>query len=286
MGELRLGCSGWNYPDPPPNGWLGVFYPSKDTRMLKYYSQYFDTAEMDSTFYEKYYSKMTRETFIGLVRATPEDFQFSIKIPETITHKKRLDMNKGGIDDLSEFLYKISPLKDSNKLGTLLIQLPPSFTVKEFRNTEKFLDGLPSGYDFAVEFRHKSWSTEGPWEMLKQYNVATVITDCPDEELQFLSEVTATANHSFVRWHGRKKGFWYDYLYSKEELTPWVDKVNKIIEQTKVTRGYFNNHMAGKAVLNALQFKEMNTELTEKERSVMNQANDYLSGKAGIEKWM
>ena len=271
---------------PTPNGWLGVFYPSKATRMLKYYSQYFDTAEMDSTFYEKYYSKMTRETFIGLVRATPEDFQFSIKIPETITHKKRLDMNKGGIDDLSEFLYKISPLKDSNKLGTLLIQLPPSFTVKEFRNTEKFLDGLPSGYDFAVEFRHKSWSTEGPWEMLKQYNVATVITDCPDEELQFLSEVTATANHSFVRWHGRKKGFWYDYLYSKEELTPWVDKVNKIIEQTKVTRGYFNNHMAGKAVLNALQFKEMNTELTEKERSVMNQANDYLSGKAGIEKWM
>ena len=286
MGELRLGCSGWNYPDLPPKGWLGVFYPSKDTRMLKYYSQYFDTAEMDSTFYEKYYSKMTRETFIGLVRATPEDFEFSIKIPETITYKKRLDMNKGGIDDLSEFLYKISPLKDSNKLGTLLIQLPPSFTVKEFRNTEKFLDGLPSGYDYAVEFRHKSWRTEGPWEMLKQYNVATVITDCPDEELQFLSEVTATANHSFVRWHGRKKGFWYDYLYSKEELTPWVDKVNRIMEQTKVTRGYFNNHMAGKAVLNALQFKEMNTDLTEKERSVMNQANDYLSGKAGIEKWM
>ncbi len=145
---------------------------------------------------------------------------------------------------------------------------------------------MPKGYDYAIEFRHESWRTEGPWEMLKHYNIATVITDCPDEELQFLSEATITADHSFIRWHGRNKGFWYDYLYSKEELKPWVEKVNKIMTQTRITRGYFNNHLSGKAVVNALQFKEMNGELDANERNALRQAQDFLEGKAGIQQWM
>ena len=286
MGELIVGCSGWNYPDPPPDGWLGVFYPRKDIRMLKYYSRFFNTAEMDATFYEKFYSQMARETFLGLVKATPDNFQFSVKVPETITHKKRLDMTKGVTHDLTEFLYKISPLKFSNKLATILIQLPPSFTVKEFRKTEKFLDALPKGYDYALEFRHESWKTEGPWEMLKHYNIAAVITDCPDEELQYLAEPAVTADHAFIRWHGRNNGFWYDYLYSKEELKPWVEKVTAIREQTRITRGYFNNHLGGKAVLNALQFRSMTGKITEEERRTMREVEDYLAGKAGMQKWM
>jgi uncharacterized protein YecE (DUF72 family) len=52
--------------------------------------------------------------------------------------------------------------KFHNKLGTVLIQLPPTFTVKEFRNTEEFLDRLPTGYDYAIEFRNPSWNSEGP----------------------------------------------------------------------------------------------------------------------------
>jgi hypothetical protein len=75
MGELLLGCSGWNYPDTPDKGgWTGVFYPDKDTKRLRYYSQFFNTAEMDSSFYEKFYSQMTKGTFIGMSRATPEKF--------------------------------------------------------------------------------------------------------------------------------------------------------------------------------------------------------------------
>jgi hypothetical protein len=73
MDELLLGCSGWNYPDnPDKGGWTGVFYPDKVTKRLRYYSQFFDTAEMDSTFYEKFYSHMTKGTFIGMTRATRE----------------------------------------------------------------------------------------------------------------------------------------------------------------------------------------------------------------------
>ena len=67
---------------------------------------------------------MTKGTFIGMVKATPEKFQFSVKVPETITHQKRLDINKSVITDFEEFLDKISPLKDSNKLGANTITTP------------------------------------------------------------------------------------------------------------------------------------------------------------------
>ena len=293
--SVLVGCSGWNYGDTQDRGgWTGVFYPDKKTKRLRYYSQFFNTAEMDSIFYEKFYSQMTKGTFIGMARATPEKFQFSVKVPETITHKKRLDINKGAMVDFEEFLDKISPLKTANKLGTILIQLPPSFTVSDFKNIEGFLDRLPSSssssssghsYDYAVEFRHPSWSTEGPWDMLKHYNIAAVMTDSPAKEnLEFLSDVTiTTADHSFIRFHGRntKGHYWYNYLYSEEELKPWAQKVSQIKQQTKVLRVYFNNHYGGKTVVNALEFKEMiGMSLSEKERNVLEQARSYyLSNK-------
>jgi uncharacterized protein YecE (DUF72 family) len=87
MGQILIGCSGWNYSDSPDKvGWTGVFYPDKDTKRLRYYSQFFNTVEMDSSLYEKFYSQMTKGTFIGMVRGTPKRFQFSVKDPETITH--------------------------------------------------------------------------------------------------------------------------------------------------------------------------------------------------------
>jgi uncharacterized protein YecE (DUF72 family) len=285
MGELLLGCSGWNYGDTPDRGgWVGIFYPDRNTKRLRYFSQFFDTAEMDSIFYEKFYSHMTKGTFIGMVKATPENFQFSVKVPETITHRKRLDVRKGAITDFEIFLDKISPLKNSNKLGAVLLQLPPSFTVSEFKNMEGFLDKLPSGYHYAVEFRHPSWKTEGPWDMLKHYNIAAVMTDSPAKEnLEFLSEVTVTtSDHSFIRFHGRntKGHYWYDYLYSKEELKPWIEKVDEVERQTKVLRAYFNNHYGGAAVINALQFKEMlGNRLSENERSIIEHAQEYPSNR-------
>lgn len=285
MGKLLLGCSGWNYSDTPDKGgWVGIFYPDRNTKRLRYYSQFFDTAEMDSIFYEKFYSHMTKGTFIGMVKATPENFQFSVKVPEIITHRKRLEVGKGVITDFEIFLDKTSPLKNSDKLGAILLQLPPSFTVNDFKNIERFLDKLPSGYHYAVEFRHPSWKTEGPWDMLKHYNIAAVMTDSPAKEsLEFLSEVTVTsADHSFIRFHGRntKGHYWYDYLYSKEELKPWVEKIEEVKKQTKVLRAYFNNHYGGSAVINALQFKEMlGNKLSENERNIIEHAQEYLSSR-------
>ena len=132
-----------------------------------------------------------------------------------------------------------------------------------------------------MEIRHPSWETEGPWEMLKHYNIAAVMTDSPAKEnLQFLSRITITANHSFLRFHARntKGHYWYNYLYSEQELKPWIEKVDQIKKQTKVLRVYFNNHYGGKAVVNALQFKTMiGHSLSEIETNVLKHAEKYLS---------
>jgi uncharacterized protein YecE (DUF72 family) len=278
--SVQIGCSGWSYDDSyEKGGWVKAFYPDSQTKKLQYYSEFFNTAEMDATFYEKFYKYMTKDTFIAMTKATPDDFQFSIKVPETVTHDKRLDINKGAMVILMEFLDKITPLKISNKLGALLIQLPPSFTVKEFRNTEEFLDRLPPGYDYAIEFRHPSWNTEGPWELLKHYNIAAVMIDSPGpDKLQFLSQPIVTATHSFIRWHGRQVKPRYNYLYSKEELSPWVEKVKQVSTETAIVRGYFNNHYGAKAVVNAIEFKEMlGTDLSQKEKAVLENARNLFS---------
>jgi uncharacterized protein YecE (DUF72 family) len=271
MTQISIGCSGWNYGDPvEKGGWVGSFYPDAQTKRLRYYSEFFPSAELDATFYQKFYSKMTSGTFYGMVKATPQEFQFSVKVPETVTHTKLMDVKKGAVESLHDFLEKISPLKKANKLGAILLQLPPSFSVKEFKEVEGFLDRIPAGYDYALEFRHASWQTEGPWEMLRHYNVAAVMTDSPDPKLSYLSDVILTADHSFIRFHGRNKDYWYNYLYEEEELKPWTEKVNKITNdpRAKKLRIYFNNHYGGKAVANAIQFKELieGKESSERER--------------------
>jgi uncharacterized protein YecE (DUF72 family) len=140
------------------------------------------------------------------------------------------------------------------------------------------LTELPRGYDYAIEFRNPTWNTEGPWELLKHYNIAAVMTDSPEpDKLQFLSEPIITANHSFIRWHGRQVKPRYNYLYSRDELKPWVDKLNQISLETAVVRGYFNNHYGARAVVNAIEFKEMlGTVLSQKERAVLKNAQNLF----------
>ena len=73
--EYYLGCSGWNYGDTPEKGgWLDIFYPKKDTKRLRYYSEFFNTVEMDSTFYEEFYSKMTKGLFFWYGESNSPEF--------------------------------------------------------------------------------------------------------------------------------------------------------------------------------------------------------------------
>jgi len=102
---VLIGCSGWSYADSVnKGGWTKVFYPDTNTKRLQYYSQFFNTAEMDATFYEKFYKYMTKEIFVNMTKAMPDKFQFSVRVPETVTHDKRLDVSKEAMTQLEEFL--------------------------------------------------------------------------------------------------------------------------------------------------------------------------------------
>ncbi|WP_148685701.1 DUF72 domain-containing protein [Candidatus Nitrosocosmicus hydrocola] len=290
--KLFVGCSGWNYGDSSEKGgWLNVFYPDNKTRKLNYYSQFFNTVEMDATFYNRFYQQMTQGLFVGIARTTPPDFKISVKVPEIITHDKRLDIDKDVMTDLNKFLDKISPLQNFHKLGVIIIQLPPSFTISESEKLEEFLEVLKNNPDmqidnkFAIEFRHTSWNTEGVLELLQHYDIASVLTDSPAKEnLEFLSNENnvTSKSASVVRLHGRNTTqghYWYNYLYSQEELKPWVTKIEKMKQKTDTIFVYFNNHYGGKALVNALQFKEMinHEPLPENEKKALEKAKKYLS---------
>lgn len=80
MLSVRIGCSGWSYSDSfEAGGWVKVFYPDAQTKKLQYYAQFFDTAEMDATFYEKFYMYMTKDTFTIINKATLTSFNFRLK---------------------------------------------------------------------------------------------------------------------------------------------------------------------------------------------------------------
>lgn len=243
---MHLGTCGWSYQE-----WVGLFYPNNRVAKLPFYAKVFDTVEVDSSFYRMPTKSMVR----GWEKATGPAFQFSLKVPKTITH----DKNLAGIDDEFEaFLDVIKPLQDADKLGCLLIQLGPAFTYDKVENLESFIEMLPDDVRFAVEFRHESWNRKDTWNLLKRFGVANTITDSP---IEFLTEPVVTAEHAYVRWHGRGKKIWFDYNYSEDELSSWAEKM-KVITSKARTYAYFNNHYNSKAPTNALQFLQIVDALT------------------------
>jgi len=130
--RILIGTSGWNYKE-----WVGPFYDDYE-KQFSYYSEVFQTVEIDSTFY----SFPSLSFMNGLSRVAPKDFKFSMKIPKDITHKELLDIKKGALEDLSKFLRLIQPLKESGKLGALLMQLPPKGKGELLENFTSFISNL------------------------------------------------------------------------------------------------------------------------------------------------
>ncbi len=241
MSELFIGTSGWSY-----NEWAGVFYPNKSTNKLSFYSKVYRTAEVDSTFY----AYPSKGIVSGWARYTPEGFVFSVKLPQELTHEKKLELDKGAEGDLLRFLSLMKPLMVSGKMGPVLIQLAPSFAYSsDFDRLKRFLGVIPEDVRFAVEFRHPSWLREDVWSLLRSRNVANTIVDEP----LLPPDTVVTADFAFIRWHGRGSRPWYNYRYRESELQTWVPKVKEVTSRAKVTYGYFNNHFRGFAVENSLK---------------------------------
>jgi uncharacterized protein YecE (DUF72 family) len=263
---LKIGTSGWSYKE-----WEKVFYPDSKTPKLKYYSSIFDTAEIDSTFY----ANPSKGLVFGWTRNTPENFEFSVKLPQTITHKKKLDLEQGVEIDLNEFLELMKPLHDADKMGPLLIQLPPSFDSSKIDMLKSFFELLPSDHKFAIEFRNESWleDSKNLYALLGRYNIANTIVD---EPLLPVDLTVTSSEFSFIRWHGKGKRIWYDYEYSSDEIDPWVPRVKEITSKTKKTYGYWNNHFRGFALENGLELLQKLDLATDKQKATLAKVHDYL----------
>jgi len=250
--NIFLGTSGWSYKE-----WEGSFYRKGEKSKLRAYSQVFQTVEIDSTWY-RYPSK---GTVMGWLRYSPSDFVFTAKIPKVITHNKKLGLEGDVQADLDTFLELMQPLQLDGKLACLLIQLPPGYEYN-LESLESFFERIQPQFKFAIEFRNLSWMRDETWQLLEKYGVAYANVDEP----LLPPEVHLTADFAYFRWHGRGKRPWFDYKYKKEELEPWIPKVEDASKKVKKVFGYFNNHFHGYAPENCLSLIERLGLLTEKQR--------------------
>lgn len=237
-GGLRVGAQGWNY-----DAWVGTFYPT-GTRPAAYLSTYaraFDTVEVDSTFYAIPPAKTVR----GWAARTPTGFTFALKLPQEITHERRL---RDAGDLLVEFLDVTREL--GPKLGPILVQLGPDFGPAELPGLAGFLPLLPPDMDFAVEFRQRGWITEGVLALLREHRVALALSDgrwIPRTVLQQLAG-QPTSDFAYVRWMGPDRSI-VDYsriqVDRSREIDAWAATLRGLMSRVRTTYVYVNNHFAG-----------------------------------------
>ena len=246
---LHIGTSGWSY----DKDWRGIFYSSGGS-MLTQYLKYFQTAEINSTFYA-----LPKPNFIRHLSTLDESFFFTAKLPKKVTHDTRLNLQGEGGDTLTEFFRLLEPI--CNRIPVLLIQLPP-WEISTMGDLETFLSFLDSTFRYAIEFRDESWLTNEVWNLLEDYGIANVIVDEPKLPI----DLRITTDFSYIRWHGHGENPWFNYRFSIEELEPWVPRLEQVTDSVETTFGYFNNHFAGNAPLNALQMLSLLEKINPKQQ--------------------
>ncbi|HEX6507409.1 MAG TPA: DUF72 domain-containing protein, partial [Chloroflexota bacterium] len=187
--DIYLGTQGWSYRD-----WVGSLYPPGTTarEYLARYAEQFDAVELDTTFY----GTPPPDRIQLWDRSTPDRFLFTAKTPRTVTHDRRL---MDAEEEFGGFLRVMSGL--GRKLGPILIQLPPDFTVAERPALENFLPLLPDDFRFAIEFRHRSWLSDDTYDLLRSYRVAWTMID-----LSYMPRhVELTTDFTYVRWLGDRR---------------------------------------------------------------------------------
>lgn len=235
--SLRIGCSGWNYAS-----WRDQFYKGKPARLwLQHYAQYFDTVEVNTTFYRL----PLTSSVARWVAETPPDFVFAAKASRYLTHIKRLTDLRDG---LARYYERLEPLASSRKLGPVLWQLPPTFKRDDDRLCSA-LAALPPGRH-CFEFRHPSWFAEPVYELLQAHRAALVIGDRP--EVKEFQTRELTTDWTFVRFHYGSRGRRGNY--SESELEDWAQRFEDWNRDVDIY-AYFNNDWEMFAVRNALWLK-------------------------------
>jgi len=263
--NIYIGTSGWSYPKGEGT-WKGYFYPAGKINELEYYSQFFNTVEINSSFYRPPDSGFV----YNWAKRVPPGFLFAVKLWQKFTHPKMYREATGEDavivqSDVDQFKKCLEPLVKYNKLGALLAQFPPSF--KNDAYARQIIGAVAKAfgqYPLAVELRHRSWSDdESTAGFLREHNIAWVQIDEPKFGTSVAAEVPVTANMAYFRFHGRNaKDWWtgdsetrYRYLYSPEEITGLADRVRAASEKVRMLFAFFNNHWQAYAPRNANDLK-------------------------------
>jgi uncharacterized protein YecE (DUF72 family) len=260
---IRFGPAGWSYKD-----WGGIVYPDpppKGFDPLVFLARYFDTIEINSTFYRPARPDVPPR-WVKRVSDNP-DFKFTTKLWQRFTHQRDSAWTQ---DEVDAVIASTDPLAEKEKLGAVLVQFPWSFKAGE--ESLEWLSDVTStfsAYPLVVEVRHASWNSSEFHRWLGERNVGFVNIDQPLFSRSIGPSAEASGRVGYVRLHGRNYEDWfregagrdarYDYLYSKEELEPWVERIRELAEGGQVEDVYVvtNNHYRGQAATNAIMLASM-----------------------------
>jgi uncharacterized protein YecE (DUF72 family) len=235
MTPLYIGCAGWalSRVDKPR-------FPQQGSH-LERYATAFAAVEINSSFYRSH----QRITYRRWAASVPADFRFAAKLPRTITHHSRL---VGALPLLDAFLDEVSALEE--KLGVLLVQLPPSLAF-DARSAGLFFRAfrLRYGGGLCVEPRHASWFGEAAETLLQQYRIARVAAD------PALNAAAAAPGGDPSLRYTRLHGSPHMYYSSYDDL--WLRAVAQRLQAEQAAGSVvwcvLDNTAAGHAIPNALE---------------------------------
>ncbi|MET7278513.1 DUF72 domain-containing protein [Kribbella sp. NPDC005582] len=136
--RLHVGCAQWTHPAWPQ--------PPRDK--LASYASWVNAVEGNTTFY----GIPSRSSVENWAAQTPSDFRFVMKLPQTITHERRLSSIA---TEFYAFAAAVEPLGPRNH--AMWVQLPASFAPGDLPMLEAFLRGAPREHRYAVEVRHRAF---------------------------------------------------------------------------------------------------------------------------------
>lgn len=238
QGRIRVGCAGWSIPAAHRALFGG------GGSVLARYATRFDLVEINSSFYRPH----RRATYARWASEVPGDFRFAVKVPRAITHDARL---RGAGPLLDAFLEECDGLGD--KLGCLLVQLPPSLAF-DARAASTFFALLRRRWNgcAACEPRHASWFSTRADALLRRHRIARVAAD---PALHSGGDAPAgDAAFAYWRWHGAPDVYYS--AYADDDLRRRARDVSAVAADSGTDAFVvFDNTARGHAVPNAAIFQ-------------------------------
>ncbi|MFD2239094.1 DUF72 domain-containing protein [Aureimonas populi] len=236
--SIRVGIAGWSIPSA-----LAKQFPSVGTHLERYGAR-FSAVEINSSFYRPH----RRTTYERWAASVPHEFRFSVKLPRTITHERRL-IDCGAL--IERFAEETSGLGD--KRGPVLVQLPPSFAYPGDA-AERFIDELKATITAAVvlEPRHASWFQPEVDRMLGGQRVSRVAAD-PAKPL-LAAQPGGWSGLAYLRLHGSPRI--YESTYGTEAIEAHAKAVASLATRGADVWTIYDNTTYGAATQNAFQLLE------------------------------